>query len=788
MRDSMISGIISHYRIISKIGTGGMGVVYKAEDIKLGRTVALKFLPASFSSDEKAKTRFIHEAKSASALDHPNICTIYEIGETEEGQLFIAMAYYDGETLKHKIEKCRLGTEEAIDICLQLAEGLLAAHEKGIIHRDIKPANIFITEKGEVKILDFGLAKVRNQTQLTKMGDAVGTVAYMSPEQTEGGVVDQRSDIWSLGVVLYEMLTGELPFKGDYDQALIYSIINSTPKQLQEDTNFGIQTIIDRCLAKDPTERYHNVDELIKDLTGYKEGSILNKRPKVKKIAKPFLITTILLTIIVLGYLFIPLGDSEETDLQAGQWESSIAVLPFDNISNDPEQEYFCDGMTEQIISNLSRLPRLKVIARQSIMRYKKTNKTISEIGQELNVAYVLESSIRKFGNRIRVTAQLINAQDDFHVWSEDYDKEYADLFAIQDSVSRAISKKLLKELSGDEIDEVIKNRPKTLEAWEAFSRGKYYSQMYFRHFNDVNYFHKSENLLLKAIELDPEYVPSYAHIADLYNTYFGYSAKTEEEKDKYLKLQDKYIKAGFKKDPNSEDMYWVKGVFLEFPMEDYDGAFECYKKALMIDPYHTRANFCMSQFLKDKGLPKLAKLFVDRAISVDPIDPYLYLLRSECYVGNYQQAELDILKALDIDPDAGYALFEYAALLMSFNRNDEAKIVLERIIEIHPEDENKNTKALIYALDGEKEKAFDLIPDGWWWLYYALKMTDEFIKNFEELNDTYFGPRGMSMYLGLKNSRSFDFIRSDPRFQEILAKHKKMYDENMAKYGDIDI
>ena len=280
----MIGQRISHYQIIETLGAGGMGTVYKAEDLKLKRTVALKFLAPDLTRDPEAKNRFIHEAQAASALQHNNICTIYDIDETGDGQMFICMEYYEGETLKKKIERKPLDIEEAINIAIQVAQGLDKAHKKGIIHRDIKPANIMITNDGVAKIVDFGLAKLAGQTKLTKEGATVGTVAYMSPEQAKGEEINHRSDIWSLGIVLYEMLTGELPFKGDYDQAVIYSILNEKQEPLETDTPVELEQIIDKCLEKKPDDRYQDIGELIDELEGLKEASTTTiKRKAVSK-------------------------------------------------------------------------------------------------------------------------------------------------------------------------------------------------------------------------------------------------------------------------------------------------------------------------------------------------------------------------------------------------------------------------------------------------------------------------------------------------------------------------
>ena len=482
----MIGKIISHYKIIEQIGSGGMGVVYKAEDTKLNRTVALKFFPHEQTRDEITKKRFIHEAQAASALQHTNIYTIHDIDQTDDGQLFICMDYYEGETLKKKIEQGPLKIDEALDISLHIAQGLTKAHEQKIIHRDIKPANILLTIDGVAKIVDFGLAKLSGRTKVTVEGATLGTVSYMSPEQIRGEEVDNRTDIWSLGVMLYEMITGQLPFIGEYDQAVIYSIVNEKPEPptgLRTGIPMELERIINKALSKNPDERYQHADELAADLLKLlREFDISEnipitevtkqKSPK-KKIKKISISVGILLSVFMLIIAIIFLSDDifellepKQVSNMAG-WDNSIAVLPFDNISADPEQEYFCDGMTEQIISNLAKLPRLKVISRTSVMRYKDINKTIPEIGKELNVAHVLEGSVRKIGERVRVTAQLINTKDDFHLWTENYDREYKELFDLQDDVSLAIAKALSENLSLKEIGEIKTKRPANTEAYE---------------------------------------------------------------------------------------------------------------------------------------------------------------------------------------------------------------------------------------------------------------------------------------------------------------------------------
>ena len=442
----MIGSTMLHYQIIEQLGRGGMGVVYRARDLNLDRFVALKFLAPHLPANDEEKRRFIHEAKAASILQHQNICTIHEINETDDGQIYICMDYYEGQTLQVKMKEEGLKIKEVIGYAIQVARGLARAYKEGIVHRDIKPANIIITDRGEVKILDFGLAKLATQTKLTKDGSTLGTITYMSPEQARGDEVDHRTDLWSLGVILYEMLTGRLPFKDEFDQAVIYSILNEPPEPTGKEVTEELKQIILRCLEKDPGRRYQNADVLIGDLSQIPAASenrahLQTKPGRSIRIRYTAVMLAVIVILTIAGYLIFSTNNSNDSG-----WENSIAVLPFENISNDPEQEYFCDGMTEQLISNLAKLARLKVISRTSVMKYKDTEKTVPEIGRELNVAYILESSVRKYGEKLRVTAQLISSKDDFHIWSENYDEEYRQLFDIQDHVSESIARNLLKK------------------------------------------------------------------------------------------------------------------------------------------------------------------------------------------------------------------------------------------------------------------------------------------------------------------------------------------------------
>ena len=793
----MIGKTISHYKITEKLGEGGMGIVYKAQDLKLDRFVALKFLPPHLTTSEEEKQRFIHEAKAASSLDHNNICAIYEIDETEDGQLFISMAYYEGETLDKRIKDKPLPIEETIDISIQIAQGLTKAHEKEIVHRDIKPANIMLTADSVVKILDFGLAKLSTLTKLTKEGTTLGTIAYMSPEQTRGDEVDQKTDIWSLGVILYEMITGQLPFKGEYESAIIYSIVNDTQEPvtaLRSGVPMELERIINKCLQKSPEDRYQHVDELIVDLRSMKKESesigIPTKIEHPAKRSKYVIMSVAVLSILILivaGY-FILIQLSEKS---ASEWENSIAVLPFADLSPDKDQEYFCDGMTEQILTNLSKFNKLKVIGRTSVMKFKNTEKTLPEIGKELNVTHILEGSIRKYRNSIRVTAQLINTEDGSHLWAEDYDRELENIFAIQDDISEMISGVLLQKLSVEEIGEIKSQKPQNIEAWEYYLKGKYFHlNKFLGATQSMDDFNTSELMLKKAIEFDPNYAPSYAALADLYNSYYNIIAQYEDEKKKYLDLQEKYIETAYNLDQNSADVYRIMG-YVQEAKDEPEKAYESYKKAFLIQPNSWESHYSLADFYDNRGLLHLAIKYRTKAIELNPLYPSSYVGRSSCFsrIGELNKAEIDLQKVLEINPDHRTATGYYGYLLILLEKYDEAKVLITKREKIHPNSSvNPFLRACLSAAKGERVKMPEINISAFYKsrLYLLLKMREEVIQYLNEDFEILKKSEG-SRYLWLKNQPLCDFLRSDPRFQEIIAEHKKIYKENLKKYGDIE-
>ncbi len=441
---NLVGKTILHYRIIEQVGQGGMGVIYKAEDLKLKRIVALKFLPPELTRDKKAKERFVHEAQAASALEHPNICNIHEIDEISiEGrdQMFICMAYYEGETLEHKIERGPLKRDEAIDIAIQISEGLAIAHEAKITHRDIKPANIIITGRAEVKIIDFGIAKLADRKKLTDAGAALGTLDYMSPEQIRGNQVDHRSDIFTFGAVFYEMVAGQKPFKGEFDHIMVYSIVNETPEPvtaLRSGVPTELERIIDKALNKSEKERYQHMDEVLVDL---KALSLKFRKDSGYRLEKV----------------------------------ESLAVMPFSNASGKEEVDYLSEGLTESLITSLSQISNFKVISRTSVFHYEGQHIEIQKVARELKVNKLLLGWVNQRADNVSIGVELVEGSDNSQIWGEQYTRKFTNVVKIQEEVVKDISTKLKLKLTRKEKKHLAKQYKVDNEAYQLFLKGRYH-------------------------------------------------------------------------------------------------------------------------------------------------------------------------------------------------------------------------------------------------------------------------------------------------------------------------
>jgi non-specific serine/threonine protein kinase len=633
--------VVSHYRIIEKIGEGGMGVVYKGTDTKLGRTVALKFLPPRLLCDTEARERFEHEAKAASALNHPNITTIYEIDD-DEGRCFISMEYLEGRSLKTVIKGGVLSFDTILDVALQVAGGLDAAHKKGVVHRDVKSDNIFATDDGPTKILDFGLAKLKGVPGLTSTGTTIGTLQYMSPEQVKGVEVDHRSDLFSFGIVLYEMVTGSLPFTGEAEASVMYAILNVTPEPLgryRAEVPEGLQNIVDKALRKDVETRYQSAAEIKADLRSVSSA-----------------------------------GDSGIVTSRAitGSSDRSIAVLPFRNMSPDPENEWFSDGMTEDIIAHISKVADLKVISRTSVMRYKNTEKSIPEIGRELGVGAILEGSVRRAGNRLRIVSQLIDTRTDGHIWAETYDRELEDVFEVQSDVARKIADALSAELSPQEMQNIDKKPTGDLTAYDCYLKGRDYYYQYTKPANE-----NAIELFKKALELDDCYAQAYAGLCDAYAHRSSYGLSHS--------WLDTGIEMGLKAlSLDSECVEAHRALGFAYIGKGWLGkAREAAQRALELNPNHAPACGIMGGVCVYLGEYVEALKWMKKSLALDPSHPDCYSDVGWVYLGleDFLQAELWIGKALELQKDLHWANSVLVWTYLAQGKFDEARAHAQRAL-----------------------------------------------------------------------------------------------------------
>ena len=508
----MIGKRVSHYEIRSKLGAGGMGVVYRAHDTTLGRDVALKFLPADLTGDDAARARFIHEARAAAALEHPNICTVYEVGEAD-GAMFIAMPLVEGESLRDKIASGPVPVDEAIELALGVARGLSKAHSHGIVHRDIKPGNVLLTTDGQAKIVDFGLAKLATQTRLTKTGMTVGTVSYMSPEQAKGDDVDHRTDVWALGVVLYEMLAGKRPFRGDADAAVVYSILNTDPEPVtavRREVPVALEDVAEKALSRDPDKRYQTVDEMIEALETVREESRLGIDRRhyavLKRLKRRKRLMAGSATLVVVAIAAILLT----TFSRQGQALDTLAVLPLENLSGDEGQDIFAEGITGELITNFQRLGGLeKVISRSASMRYKDTDKSPREIASELDVKVLVGGMIQIQGDNVRITAELIDGATEELIWSGKFEGQLRDFLFIQGQIARAIADEINLRLTPEEAELLAVDRPVDREAYEAYLWGL--KHIYFFNPDRIR---KATESFEKSIAIDSTFAPAYASLS----------------------------------------------------------------------------------------------------------------------------------------------------------------------------------------------------------------------------------------------------------------------------------
>ncbi|KAA3617748.1 MAG: tetratricopeptide repeat protein [Calditrichaeota bacterium] len=781
----MIGKAILHYKILEKLGQGGMGIVYLAEDTKLERQVAIKFLPHHIAGNTDERKRFETEAKAAAALNHPNIATIHAIEESEN-EMFLVMEYIEGIELKQQIDRGKLGIERTVDIAIQIAEGLQAAHKKGIAHRDIKSSNIMLTVDGKVKIMDFGLAKFRSSTP-AKAGTTVGTAAYMSPEMSNGEEADHRTDIWSFGIVVYEMIAGQLPFQGDYELAVLYAIVNEPPKPLSDYIK-GIpkvlETVIDKCLMKDVEERYQNIESILQESIFKSYHSIsseaIEELEDVKssvKIRKTHLFALITL-FVVLAFFVSQIVFINEPDI-AKQENSNIllkriAVLPFNNLNNNPESNYLGFALSDRIISSLAYIEELLVRPSRSVRPYQNIEVETKSIAEKLKVDYILSGNYLKENDMVRLSLELIDVKTNNLIWHEGIELPFENTFKLQDLVSQKVVDNLKIHFSSKSTDDNSTNNP---AAYEYFLRALSYPLSLEGHQLSIEMFKKS-------IELDSTFAPAYAELGFRLHLIASYDlnerSRLEDAEKAYEKALaiNKNLLTGLSQ---LAVLYTEKNKAVK--------AVELIKKALAINPNNAGAHFWLGYIYRYTGLLKESVEEMEKAVALDPGNPRFRSL-GVTYI--YQQQFEKALIGLNLDEESTYTKAWKGNIYLRKSQFAKAKKYLSDAITQQPGGSLGTwSKAMLYYIDGEIDKGLEMIRkletsdvfDGEQFYNYAnlyglYGKKEDCIRVLKKAVES-----GFYCYPFLLNDSFLNNVRNDDAFQKILIDAKEKHESFKKKF-----
>jgi eukaryotic-like serine/threonine-protein kinase len=790
---ALIGQRIGHYQILSLLGAGGMGEVYLAEDQSLRRKVALKLLPGRFTQEADRVRRFEQEARAASALNHPNILTIHEIGQVD-GRHYLVTEFIDGQTLRQRMKSARLEIREALDVAVQVASALAAAHEAGIVHRDVKPENVMLRRDGYVKVLDFGLAKLTEpRVQAidtaaltaaevsTEAGVVMGTVHYMSPEQARGQKVDGRSDIFSLGVVLYEMIAGRVPFEGKTSSDVIAALLAKEPLPLTQflpEVPVEMERIMTKALQKDREERYQTIKDVLRDLKAlYQELERAKELTVTSTVSAPGLrwggwlssrvrlawAAVIVVVMAGLGFWLLwrspPAGPQPEI--------RSLAVLPLENLSGDPAQEYFADGMTEALISNLARIRALKVISRTSVMRYKGIRKSsLPEIAQELKVDAVIEGTVQRSGGRVRVTAQLIHAATDAHLWASDYERDLTDVLKLQSEIARAVADEIRIQVTAEERARLASAHRVNPQAHEAYLLGRY-------HHSKGNEQGRKQAIeyFARAIELAPDYAAAYAGLSDAWLQLGIYGEKPIKEVEP--PARGAALKA-IGLDEQLAEGHISLGNIKHYYDWDWAGAELEFKRALELDPGGIDAHITYGLRLMHLGRHNEAIREGQIAAQLDPLSwatqsalgRFLYCAR------RYEEALPHLKRSVELEPRSIAANSRLGDVYAQLGRHDEAIAAYEKNRELMPESGDRQaTLARVYALMGRQREARQMIRGvkansfRTAAVYVALGDKDEAFSVLDKAIE------GREPILALKEDPQLDNLHSDPRWKVLLRR-----------------